>query len=764
MERAWRCAKVSSGSSSSMATSSVACSSMSARTSASAGITMADGPVMRRAVPPSTISRLTRYSAAKGRILLASAGCTSGGMPTCWLLSACSSSHVPHLVLASATIAAEPVTMMAGGNSCTANMAGATSCASCARIWPSDASSSSICGPGQAMATSCGLSCARRAWSAMRAEMHPSPRRVTRSRIGSKSSVTPNSASRRVSSPSSCRQSCASSVLSSNDSSSSSHWCERDRADSSCMAASTCFLRPLIDMDVAIAKKEPEQTVSEGRLAPGSSIWTWCFASSSRSLSALGPRSKSMQCHGSVIDSAHRLLASSARAMACLAASTAATVPRMRNSSFCWSRGTSIAAPVSARIRLSSSPPLPRKRNISPASTLTTSAASALYCSTASRAAIALSTAALVPRTVSVCVVLPSAGLFATAMVVPVSRWMDCTVAPPLPSIIPTWYDSISRCSSTLRFASTTASNSLTAASTALREPRTLAPPSVRSMLTPCAAARARSFSPRPNNAPVTSSGTSTERTLSASSFSSRQISVRAASTATYGPLMRTVGSDPLPISSIAPPDSLCMRWIVAPPLPSNVPFCSGSNLIVASTLRCVVKSSLICAARLATAASSPTSTTCFSFLRTSIEQPLSPCSCSIVAPLRPMSSATCASSMPMRRTTTGPISAITREAASTASLSPEILTLFLVARTITAHSVRSFFFHLADDRSSRSPSDTGVRASTTSSTGTSSSAAVSCRDCSSRTVPMSANTALRLSAICGPEDGRGHVRQVRGL
>jgi len=40
------------------------------------------------------------------------------------------------------------------------------------------------------------------------------------------------------------------------------------------MAASTILRFPLMDMEEAMARKEPEQTVSEGRFTPGRSIVT----------------------------------------------------------------------------------------------------------------------------------------------------------------------------------------------------------------------------------------------------------------------------------------------------------------------------------------------------------------------------------------------------------------------------------------------------------------------------------------------------------
>mmetsp|Transcript_6200 Transcript_6200/g.17967 ORF Transcript_6200/g.17967 Transcript_6200/m.17967 type:complete len:283 (+) Transcript_6200:439-1287(+) len=282
-----------------------------------------------------------------------------------------------------------------------------------------------------------------------------------------------------------------------------------------------------------------------------------------------------MQCHGIGTDSVTRRFASSTAEIARLAASTASAEPRMKISLPCWLRAASMAAPVAARMRLISSPPLPITKGMNSTLTSIFSEQSALYCSTASSAASALPTARRVPLMVAVCMTLPSACL-ERAMLAPVSFCIANIACPPLPSSMLTCCDSTSSVSSTRSLAATAASISRTTSSTAAREPRTLTALSpARSAQTP-SGSLSRSV-PRPSTASATASGTATVRTLSASRLSSREMATRAVSTACAGPLTRTVASSPLPMSSVAPPDCDWIRCTVAPPLPSRRPFCSGS-------------------------------------------------------------------------------------------------------------------------------------------------------------------------------------------
>mmetsp|Transcript_28569 Transcript_28569/g.67957 ORF Transcript_28569/g.67957 Transcript_28569/m.67957 type:complete len:393 (-) Transcript_28569:674-1852(-) len=376
-----------------------------------------------------------------------------------------------------------------------------------------------------------------------------------------------------------------------------------------------------------------------------------------------------MQCHGSGTCTPTRVLLSIDSSSAARAASTASLLPRSLNCGLFSSRSASMAAPVRLRIRLISSPPLPMSSGIIAASTTSTSLLSASYLSTASSAACARFTCTELPRIVTTCTLLPSSAFFCMSSRAPLSFWTALIVAPPLPSSMPTCWLCTCTTSSTFRSRSMISLISRTAAATPSLLPRTLtlvgslsgvgdarvaAPdlcrrsprPSLtapgarsQSMLTLCVLCSRRTFSPPlPMTDSTTSPGTSSICTHAALRKSSSSSSSLALATAGARPWMRMLQSGSLPRSSCAPL-SVEIRLMVAPPLPSSVPFCSAEYLSVTSTRFRVSKMPRTCTTALSTASASPSTATVEFFLSRTKQQSVSSCSCAMVAPFLPMSS-----------------------------------------------------------------------------------------------------------------------------
>mmetsp|Transcript_9149 Transcript_9149/g.22751 ORF Transcript_9149/g.22751 Transcript_9149/m.22751 type:complete len:210 (-) Transcript_9149:609-1238(-) len=209
-------------------------------------------------------------------------------------------------------------------------------------------------------------------------------------------------------------------------------------------------------------------------------------------------------------------------------------------------------------------------------------------------------------------------------------------------------------------------------------------------MLTPCSSSRRLKFSPPlPITASTMSEGTSTARTLSASRRRSSTTALRALSTHAFGPESVTVPSLPLSRSIIAPPLSCWMRLMVAPPLPSSLCFCSGSNLTTSSTRRWLSSISRIRFSACSTIGGVPAMISWFADFFSSRAHPVDSCSCAMVAPLRPMSRPCCISSTCTLRTAAGPKPWISAAALSTASAVPISRGPFPPeARTITCCSL----------------------------------------------------------------------------
>mmetsp|Transcript_9149 Transcript_9149/g.22749 ORF Transcript_9149/g.22749 Transcript_9149/m.22749 type:complete len:713 (-) Transcript_9149:1248-3386(-) len=408
-----------------------------------------------------------------------SSGATSGGKGTRASAARWAESHAAAAAAAAGRARVAPETITAAGSCCMATRRGSQADCRSARAAGDERSSAACVSPHgteewekrSAASSSC---------SSTRASMVSSPRKTTTPLVGEKVTRTAFcccSDSRGVA-PSASRQSQESSSASSSVNSSVSVACSRSIRRTSAAAASTNFLRPRSDMELEMPKKEPEPTISLASDCPGSSTCTWKSASSATRLAALLPSSTSTACHGNTTDSTHGLFAAMASRISCFASATARRLPLILSFD---SGSTSIAAPVFARMRLISSPPLPMSCGIIRGSTEISSRASALYCSTASSAALALRTCSVLPLMVTRCVPPASSGRFSISSDTPVSRWMALIVMPPFPNSMPTCWLSTSSCSSTLR----SISISLPRASTARLTPSTLPRTCIRHCTTP---------------------------------------------------------------------------------------------------------------------------------------------------------------------------------------------------------------------------------------------------------------------------------------